>query len=437
MRTCSSRGSAPRRTLLEARDGAGRMAGARVRVRAAPVRSSTGSPPDVESLVLVPDGVLHRLPFDALSSGPRAPYLAERFRVSVAPRPPSGSSSARPRRSVPVRPWCWPTPAGDRICPREAVSAGTGAGDARVRGAPPFPGRGPRGDLAAFPRANELRTGVAASGGLREVRRSSSLFHAPHTSPPTPWPRSSTTPGGRRGGASPRGLARDQGRIRAEDLAAAAPGRTVVLAGCGPRPGTVRRGEGVMSLARAFFSAGAVSVVGTLEPRPDDETAAFFTERLPGPGAGGSIGEAVADAKRQRLVSAGRPRLAWADVVLLETPWPRPGEWRPGPSRVVACERSGHRLRRGGASLWLRHFTTSVRKRARSVVHWRAGKRGVGLQPGCRLRGPGGGSDATFPVNLPGVVPGDPRWLNSGRPGLKVGYVAEHPARSGRPTRAP
>src|SRR5262249_13809785 len=70
--------------LLEARDGAGRRAGARVgAVLLGPVLAAL--PPDIDSLVLVPDGALYQVPFDALSAAPGAAYLAERFRVSVAP----------------------------------------------------------------------------------------------------------------------------------------------------------------------------------------------------------------------------------------------------------------------------------------------------------------------------------------------------------------
>ena len=83
-------------------------------------------------------------------------------------------------------------------------------------------------------------------------------------------------------------------------------GRTVVLAGCETSAGAIRRGEGVMSLARAFFSAGAVSVVGTLNRARDDEAAAYFSELYRELGRGASMGEAVAAAKR-RLIARGAP----------------------------------------------------------------------------------------------------------------------------------
>jgi CHAT domain-containing protein len=53
-------------------------------------------------------------------------------------------------------------------------------------------------------------------------------------------------------------------------------GKTVVLAGCETSAGPVFRGEGLMSLARAFFSAGATAVVGTLDRARGDEAGVFF-----------------------------------------------------------------------------------------------------------------------------------------------------------------
>ena len=50
----------------------------------------------------------------------------------------------------------------------------------------------------------------------------------------------------------------------------------MVLSACSTNTGTVLRGEGVMSLARAFFQAGAHTVVASLWPLRDDEAAIFF-----------------------------------------------------------------------------------------------------------------------------------------------------------------
>jgi hypothetical protein len=91
----------------------------------------------------------------------------------------------------------------------------------------------------------------------------------------------------------------------------------------------VYRGEGVMSLARAFFGAGATAVVGTLDRTRDDEAGAFFTAMYGGLGRGATLGEAVAGAKRE-AIRAGAPPAAWASMVLLGDEGVRPRAAGPG-----------------------------------------------------------------------------------------------------------
>jgi hypothetical protein len=302
--------------LLEARDGSARAAGAQVGAALlGPVLPLL--PADVESLVLVPDGLLHRLPFDALSSGPDAPYLAERYRLAVVP---SGAFWLQLRTARPPGPGAalvLADPAGDLraegnvAVERAATSAEFGVllharGEARAA-------------MAAFSAGNELRTGSAASEAYLKSAdlRPFSLIHlATHAVADTHDPERSSVvlaPG-----------AGEDGRLEPGEIARLPlRGRTVVLAGCETSAGTVRRGEGVMSLARAFFSAGAVSVVGTLDRARDDESAAFFSELYLELGRGASIGEAMGSAKR-RLISRGAPPAAWAEVVLLGDSLTRP-----------------------------------------------------------------------------------------------------------------
>ncbi|HZW90209.1 MAG TPA: CHAT domain-containing protein, partial [Myxococcaceae bacterium] len=87
-------------------------------------------------------------------------------------------------------------------------------------------------------------------------------------------------------------------------------------AGCETSAGPVYRGEGVMSLARAFFGAGASAVVGTLDRARDDEAGMFFSSMYRALARGVSLGEAVTAAKREGI-RLGAPPAAWADVVLL------------------------------------------------------------------------------------------------------------------------
>jgi CHAT domain-containing protein len=93
-----------------------------------------------------------------------------------------------------------------------------------------------------------------------------------------------------------------------------APG-AVVLSGCRSASGAVLEGEGVLSLARAFFVAGAHAVVGSLWPLRDDEAAALFDDLYRHLGDGKNLAHALADARRDRVI-AGAPTAAWAGVVL-------------------------------------------------------------------------------------------------------------------------
>ena len=109
----------------------------------------------------------------------------------------------------------------------------------------------------------------------------------------------------------------EDGLLQMREVAALAlEGRAVVLAACSSSRGTVLPGEGVLGLGRAFFQAGARSVLGTLWPLRDDESAAFYSAFYRSLGTGASLGAAFAAARRERI-TAGDPTAAWAGHVLL------------------------------------------------------------------------------------------------------------------------
>jgi hypothetical protein len=98
------------------------------------------------------------------------------------------------------------------------------------------------------------------------------------------------------------------------------------LSACESADGALLSGEGPLSLARAFFAAGASVVVATRWPLRDDDVA-FFMERFYRELAtGASVSRALARARRD-AISAGRPAALWAGVALLgdgsRTPIPR------------------------------------------------------------------------------------------------------------------
>ncbi|HZF12891.1 MAG TPA: CHAT domain-containing protein [Thermoanaerobaculia bacterium] len=104
----------------------------------------------------------------------------------------------------------------------------------------------------------------------------------------------------------------------------------VALSSCRSAAGAVVGGEGVMSLTRAFFAAGAAVVVGSLWPLRDDDAESFFAVFYDHLAAGETAATAFSAAQRER-VRAGAPAQAWAGFVLSGN-----GQWRlpPAPRRA-------------------------------------------------------------------------------------------------------
>lgn len=71
-----------------------------------------------------------------------------------------------------------------------------------------------------------------------------------------------------------------------------------------------------MSLARAFFQAGAPTVVGSLWPLHDEDAAALFDGFYRHLASGLTVAGALTAAQRE-WIRAGAPLAAWAGVVVL------------------------------------------------------------------------------------------------------------------------
>src|SRR6185369_15084956 len=93
-------------------------------------------------------------------------------------------------------------------------------------------------------------------------------------------------------------------------------GQVVVLSTCKSAGGTILRGEGVMSLARAFFQARAHTVVGSLWPVEDHDGMQLFERFYRHLGGGASVAAALRAAQRD-LIAEGAPVAAWAGFVAL------------------------------------------------------------------------------------------------------------------------
>jgi CHAT domain-containing protein len=111
--------------------------------------------------------------------------------------------------------------------------------------------------------------------------------------------------------------------------------RLVVLATCSSNGGQFLRGEGVMSLAHAFFEAHARTVVASLWPQVDTDAEALLTAFYRHLGQGASVAAALRLAQLDILrAEPGLPAAAWAGMVVLgdgdlvpfpggRHPWPR------------------------------------------------------------------------------------------------------------------
>ena len=75
-------------------------------------------------------------------------------------------------------------------------------------------------------------------------------------------------------------------------------------------------GEGVLSLARAFFQAGARAVVGTRWRIRDEDGAELFDAFYEQLAAGASLSAALARTK-QDAIARGRPADVWGSLILL------------------------------------------------------------------------------------------------------------------------
>ena len=278
--------------LLERRDGS------ETRVAAALYRSLLGDllGPEVQRLVVVPDGILNELPFAALRPSPDAPPLGVRFEIALAP---SATLWSRWRSMH------------DRRLPAAALVLAdpSGAGEGSLRHA--------RREGAAVRRAvggdsRLLSGGQASEAALKATSLGSfGIVHfathavADDTSPDLSAVLLAKTTG------------EDDGRLCPSEVAALdLRARAIVLSACRTAAGPVASGEGVLSLARAFFEGGARTVVASHERLRDDEAERLFEWFYEHLRQGETMGGALRSARR-RALAEGVPAATWAGVVLL------------------------------------------------------------------------------------------------------------------------
>lgn len=283
-----------------------------------------GLPARVEELILVPDGILHRLPFALLRPDPRGDPLAARYRLSEAP---SVTLWHRWRRSTGPPPSAalvladpafvgagGPDPQiGNSIAALEAQNRRWALEIGDRLGRLPHAEREGRSLVRHLGGASRLLVGEDASEAFLKGARLDELgviHFAAHALVDEERPRRSAV-------LLAPGAAEEDGLLQPREIAALdLEGKLVVVSACESGSGQVLLGEGVQSLARAFFRAGARAVVASRWRLRDDEAAELFDRFYRRLARGESVAGAVSRAQSE-LRRMGAPAAAWAGVVAL------------------------------------------------------------------------------------------------------------------------
>jgi hypothetical protein len=296
-------------------------------------------PPSVERLVIVPDGVLHRVPFDALRL-PDGRAVVERFTVATAPSAAIAAALwQRPRRrpGAGVRVLAFGDPAfgpgeGTRETQRDVYRSAFDS----TGGLPRLAESGREARLVARYAAGSVvrLRGDASAAYLRRVPLDSFrvLHFATHAL------------------VDERTLARtalalapaegESGFVTPGDLAALElDADLVVLSACRTAGGKILMGEGVQGLTAPLLQAGARAVVATSWRIRDQATVPFVRDFYDALARGEPVGDALRSAKLSAIRRGASPG-EWAAFGVVGDPLvrvplrPPPARW---PLAVVAA----------------------------------------------------------------------------------------------------
>jgi CHAT domain-containing protein/tetratricopeptide (TPR) repeat protein len=303
---------------FDRRDGSDALpaAGLYRRLLEAPLREL---PPGVRRLVLVPDDALHQLPFAALRSSPKEPPLAARYELTEVPSATLWLSWKGRRPAVAPIPALAladpPLPGGDGVelaAAKERAAVAVFASGIRL-GPLPYARAESRAVVRDLGGGSVQRLGEEASEvyvKTTPLRRFGVLHFATHAVTDEANPD-------RSGVLLAPGAANQDGLLQIREIVDLdLQGRVIVLSACSSNTGAMLRGEGVMSLARAFFQAGAHTVVASLWRLRDDEAADLFDRFYRHLGKGRSVAAALQAAQRE-MIRDGAPAAAWAGLVVL------------------------------------------------------------------------------------------------------------------------
>ena len=298
--------------MLERRDGS-ESAGAARLYKDLVAEMVQALPERITRLVIVPDGPLHRLPFDALRPDAAGGLLATRFDIALAPSCSTWlrwTGTQPSQADHPVLAVADPSlHAGDGASTSRAATIATGLRLGSLPSAREEAGR----MVQSLGGGSRMVAGAEATERFLKSTDLSSyrmLHLAAHAVVDEQRPERSAV-------LLAPGSDDEDGLLQVREIVNLdLKGRIVILSACSSASGAMLEGEGVMGLARAFFQAGAVGVVGGLWALRDREAARLVDDMAVRLGRGASVGAALAGARRA-AIRAGEPSAAWAGLVVL------------------------------------------------------------------------------------------------------------------------
>jgi CHAT domain-containing protein len=272
--------------------------------------------PEIDKVILVPDGPTHRLPFSLLRERAQGPPIVERFEIQTVPsaslllhwRREEAHRGAEHQRALVLANPLVPAAA-------ESSAARSWAFDrANALGPLPYAEREGRKVLRRLGGSGRLESGEEASEHFlkSEDLSSFSILHLASHAVVNP------TKPGRSAVMLAAGSQDEDGFLRPSEIAEleGLEGKLVVLSACDTAAGSVLRGEGVLSLGRAFFEAGAQAVVASLWRLDDRLATKFFDDFYQHLRKGITVSQALAETQRE-WSRRGRPAAIWAGIVVL------------------------------------------------------------------------------------------------------------------------
>jgi len=270
-------------------------------------------PPGVRKLIVIPDGPLQQLPLETLRATAVAGPIAARYEVVVAPSATLWlqwrEHQAQPaRRSVLV----FADPELVQSADSEAGTRSAAFHQGLRLGRLPHARRESRAIERHLDAVDALVGREASESALkaRDPQQYALLHFAAHAVSDEVRPERSAV-------LLSAGAEGEDGLLQAREIQHLdLRGRIVILSACDTASGTMLNGEGVLSLARAFFQAGARAVVGTRWRIRDEDGAELFDAFYEHLAAGASLSEALARSK-QEAIARGRTADAWGSLILL------------------------------------------------------------------------------------------------------------------------